>query len=284
VKYRIVLNAKENCADLLYTGINHDENWEGDSTKIRTDERIERMIRESGRRIKEMTPDMIFKEASQLRRKYNFTIDHGAFFLSTTEIGSSVYNRRSYDNSKESSYQSFEEVKKFVGKLKDDKEAIEVEMDSFSDFCFVLTKKEFVQSYKAHAQQISFIDSVHKIFDMKYPLWLYGHLDDDLHGVPVFLILSSHHNSKYLTKALEGIKLYLLDRDIELSKRTILDKDPVELKSLENLGIDRLLCKVCFDLKETFKFNSYQCLSQTPSLTCLRHAKGNLQHMLKKVS
>ena len=55
VKYRIVLNAKENCADLMYTGINHDDNWEGDSTKKITDERIERMIRESGRRTKKMT-------------------------------------------------------------------------------------------------------------------------------------------------------------------------------------------------------------------------------------
>ena len=91
------------------------------------------------------------------------------------------------------------------------------------------------------------MDSVHKIFDMKYPLWVYGHVDEQLHGVPTYLIVYSQHNTESLNKALVAIKTHVLQNNGQMSKTTITDKDKIELNALDNVGVQKLLCKVSFD-------------------------------------
>ena len=163
-----------------------------------------------------------------------------------------------YNNKKgQSSFQSFEEVSKCLDELVKENQCIKIITNGFNDFLFVLTHDNAINDYKENAKDISFLDSVYKITDLSTPIWVFGHVTKSLHGIPTFVIFSSENKSNYLGQAISAIRDHLKKKSIELSKSTIIDKDNVEIKALEENGIKILFCKVSLHRFDFELINDY---------------------------
>ena len=93
-KVKIIVLAKCSCADIMYTGTNHEENWKSDITLMPLDARVKHMIKESSLGISKDTPKMIYQEKEKIRKNLSLSIHHGSFHISHSGIANRIYQRR----------------------------------------------------------------------------------------------------------------------------------------------------------------------------------------------
>ena len=140
-------------------------------------------------------------------------------------------------------FQSFKEVNDYIDSLVKDEKALKLISKSFSEFLFIFKRDEFVENFDKNAKEICFLDSVFKIFDYSYPIWILGHVSEAFKGIPTFIIISSKHTKEYLSMAINSIIQLLKNKNIEFCKRIIIDKDPVEKAALDENEVGILYCK-----------------------------------------
>ena len=74
-------------------------------------------------------------------------------------------------------------------------------------------------------------------------MWVVGYVNNSYHGIPLGVIITKYHNSEYLKK---GLSILMKNVNFKEKPMFMVDKDSIELKSLNDLGYEKILCKVIF--------------------------------------